>query len=345
MKRICTLLFVIALASAQIVKADGPKGHGFLKPTVRGTLEPVEFQQAMTVLFTKGSTDEQISEFFHKIEGFSFNTMKEVYRTSFEKRFGEDDISDAEMLQIIAKMKFREVGPEYWKDHSSMFIPKAAKGYDDMEWWNPTKDRPGEYIGSCTLNGVEKDLVTTYCANPVKERKATVKAPSVPKVETEYVYIPGSKKVIEYGADTVETTRTKVIIENNNSKFASYNNSQSYTVDMTENVQQQQQTCSCPQVQQQRQVTYTTQQEQPCGCNGRYLCQNDYQKVKEKKGFFKTTGGKILTYAAAFAGGYFLRGWVDRDHSPRVGQIYTQGPFIPINNTPVITQGPLSLFN
>lgn len=354
MKKISILFVVVALFCAQIVKAnptDGPKGYGFLKHSVRGTLEPVEFQNAMKVLFTEGSTDEQIAEFFVKIEGFSFKNMKEIYRTSFEKAFEEEDITDAEMLQIIAKMKFREVGPEYWKTHSSMFIPPGTKRYSEMEWWNPTKDRPGEYIGSCKLNGVEKDLVTTYCANPVKDRKITVKEPIAPKVEkteTEVVILPGTNKYF-YKTDTIrerndvyKEVQNNFFLNTSNNTVAKTNN-QSFTVDMeSENREPSNRSCDCPSVK--RETTHI--EKRSCGCDEDHICQDHYKRLPKKvrKPLGQRTWFRVGTHAVAFVAGWFGHKWFDKDNNVVTGEIFTHGPFDPLPATnPIYTHAPVSL--
>jgi hypothetical protein len=277
------LLFTIALLSAQIVNAspvDAPKGYGFLKPNLRGKLEPVEFKEAMLTLFAKVPNEEKIDDYFRKINGCSFSDMKEIYRERVQEAFGVENVTDAEMRKIFSTMKFRIPDEDYWETHESMYIPKGANTFDEMEWSSPDEVRENEQIGSSSLDGVTVDLVTTFCANCVKDkpkpvaRKKKKVVVEEEEVETEYVRYPGSKKVITHEPDTVFISRSKVQIEENNTKKLVFNNNHSYEVDMN-NAQyasnNQSQGCN------HRQNTST--------CNHRQenTCENDDNKCRQKK--------------------------------------------------------------
>ncbi len=356
------MLFVIValFCATHIVKADGPKGHGFLKPTLRGALEPAEFKTGMKVLFTKGATSSQMAEYFQVIEGFSFENMKIVYKNHIEKTFGVENVTDEEMLDIIEHTSFREAEKGHWDSHQSMYIPRGAKTYGDMEWWNPSQVRNNEFIGTVTLGGQSKDWVTTFCANPDRERRVerTVSSPTPPiitKGKTEYIFIPGKTTVIEHGADSVieSFTHYREVQTQNNSVMNTVSKSygQSFDLDMgattssfvsnpgTNN-------CSCQPV----------VQRQSCGCDQSNICQNHYNQYreelvkarpKERKKFFDRFIGKVIIFGAGVAAGLFIDDINLGGHHTVVGQTVTQGPLVLLNTSPssIYTQAPLSGFN
>lgn len=339
---------IVLLISTQIVKADGPKGYGFIKSTLRGALEPAEFKDALSVLFD-GSSDTKVAEYFQKVPGFSFSQMRTVYKKHIEETFDVEDVTDEEMLEIIEKTSFREVPSGYWGNHKSMYIPKDAKSYGDMEWWQPNNTRNNEFIGDLSLNGIKKDWITTFCANCVKEtKKVSTKTISRERSEPEVTRFPGKKQVTIYEPDTLIEYRSSYKEVNNNS-FSKINN-QSFTLE-AQNASYGQ-TCNhqqAPSHPQQCNHQRTERQESyDCGCREDYSC-HGHKKAKNKKPFFNTTGGRLLVFGAGVATGAILQNNIDWPGNRRVSQggpVITQGPLIPLPITsPIYTQAPLLNYN
>ncbi len=333
------LFVVIVLTSTQIVKADdGPKGHGFLKPTLRGALEPAEFKNAMTVLFD-GSSDAKIAEYFQTIKGFSFDDMKKVYKHHIEELFGVSNVTDEEMLKIINKTEFREAEKDHWQRSESAYIPEGAKSYSDIDWWSPSSVRNNEFIGSIALgNGPRKDWITTFCANAdrLKERQTVVKPaePKVEKSEKEYTYIPGKTTIIEHGIDsTIEKFYfyngvEKNFFQNNinNAVSVTKNNSQSYSVDMKERAVERQVDDHYEEASYKEE---TKECKQPSSCN--------HKKVKNKNGFWT----HLLAFGAGVVTGAVLENNTNVNLGRRnvpSGRIITQAPVELLRSTVPIFQ-------
>ncbi len=339
------LLFTAALTmmSATIVN-DSPKGHGLFQPQFRGKFEPAEFQKAMLLLVAEKQDQKKIAQYFIQIDGCSYAQMKEICREWLEEAFDEEDITDAEMKKIIQNLDFRFPEDDYWENHSSMYIPnEGGSSLADMEWSHPKGVRKNEQIASCKYLGKAVDLFTTYCGNAtkkdkipiVKKKKAVVEEEEELETVTEYVRIPGKKKVITYETDTVEINRSKVQIERTNNEKFVFNNNQSYEVDMTSkyasnNQREYNNSCGCPQ------QAYSKN----CGCSERYICQDHEKQIpKEKKKFFNTAVGKGVIFLAGAGAGYFTRYLIDKNN-PTV--VYRNGvqqpPFVPI--IPQVQQPP-----
>jgi hypothetical protein len=217
----------------------------------------------------------------------------------------------------------------------------------NQKWGRWTrKAKPGE-AGLFYL-GWEEPVLSVYCWNfgyPEKDTKPT--APSVKEREVEYVNVPGKTKYI-HTSDTVyerhdsyKEVQNNFFLKTENNNFASTRSNQSYDVDMSER-QQQQQSCNCPAPQRQQQVSYASQNQ--CVCDGSRICDKHYDELpkKHKKKFFNTTGGRVLTHAAAAVGGYFLGRWIFGDGSSNgSGNVVTHGPLdlLPAT-TAIYTQAP-----
>lgn len=224
-----------------------------------------------------------------------------------------------------------------------------------LSFWNVTEKKWGRWNRAPKRNesglffpGWDEPVLSVWCWNfgyPLDTKPSPkITVPNV-KSETEYVYIPGKKTVIEHGPDTlIETSSTYKEVDRS---INTYRNTQSFTVDMASNVsrvQDQGSSCGCP-----SNASYARRQI-TCGCTEEYVCDQHYQEYKrlpkkEKKKFFDTFAGKGLIFLGGVATGMFVEDRFDifRRHrvvAPR-GQVITQGPFDPLPSTnPIYTQAP-----
>ncbi|HRH24884.1 MAG TPA: hypothetical protein PLQ20_00900 [Candidatus Paceibacterota bacterium] len=213
------------------------------------------------------------------------------------------------------------------------------------------KAKPGET--GLFYPGWEEPVLSVYCWNFGYPSSAPV-APVIKPAERqeqkqEYVFIPGTTKVIEHGTDTVkETFSTYKEVERN-----SYNkiNNQTFTLE-AQQASYVQSGCNHQQVQQcnhqVQQASCNHQQvQQDCGCREDYSCQG-HKKVKNKKPFFNTTGGKLLLFGAGVVTGAVLENntninWPGGRRTLQ-GQVVTHGPLnlLPVSNPVIFTHGPLN---
>jgi hypothetical protein len=318
---------IVALCATTIVKAENPfaylppQGKGFFLPEKQGKMTPAQCRAAFLALFAKeeDQDEEEIYKYFQRLPGVATSELKEIYRVSFEKRYDVDEITDAEIRKIFTKMKFRKPDDDYWQSHKSMYVPKGATTYDDMDWFSPGDVREGEQIGSCSLDGVDIDLVSTHCGNPVtgcppkKQPKKPIKEEEKP--EDVYITHPGHNTYINNLPDTVWITSSKVTIdERNNTTIIRVKNRVS-EVDDNET-----------------ELTANNDVEERCGCDKHHVCSKHkeaYERYykKDRKKFFNTFGGKLLIYTAGVFTGMFIENNVHIGGHHGGGNTITQGPF------------------
>ncbi len=201
--------------------------------------------------------------------------------------------------------------------------------------------------------GWEEPILSVYCWNfgyPNSSPVAPVIKPAERQEQKqEYVYIPGTTKVIEHGTDTVkEIFSTYKEVERNT--FNKINN-QTFTLE-AQQASYVQSGCNHQQAQQcNHQVQQAScnhqQPRQDCGCREDYSCQG-HKKVKNKKPFFNTTGGKLLLFGAGVVTGAVLENNTNINlfggRNALQGQVVTHGPLnlLPVSNPVIFTHGPLN---
>lgn len=341
------MLFVIAvlLSTAQIVKAQ--KKDTAKVTTLDATLKLQGTQNEASTMAWLQSDKPDASLINMPIRSFNKEFLNSL--SQLNAKYGTFPSIDGDVIndQIIPNLYTAELDPDKLYCFSRYDLATGKWG----NWWRkPKKLSNGRIESGLFYEGWDEPVLSVWCWNfgyPFKDKPIT---PKIPKPETEYVYIPGKTKVIEYGPDSVFVNRTKVQIEKNNNMFASYTNNQSYEVDMTpksapcnHQVQQQcnhqQQVSACNHQVQQCNHQQQIYEQPSCGCKGNYSC----RKHRDRKPFFQSTGFKILSYAFAVGVGWVLNDVFDRN-DPRVGNLsgITQGPFVPLPGTnPIYTQGPL----
>lgn len=326
------LFFVVVLLSTQIVNAQ--LHDATLKQ--KGTQN-----EASTVAWLQ-SMNPDPNLIHMPLE--SFNTEFKKSLTALNEKYGTfPAITDDVINEIVSKLFTKDMDPGAhrlsWYDS------------ENGKWGSWKRERKtfknGEVETGLYFPGWKEPVFSVYCWNFGYPDDT---APVVPSSKTVVKVIPGIN-TYTYKTDTIrerndfykEVENNNFITKNNNT-FTRINN-QSVTVDMTEKninrrVVDRGDDCNCG-----------NQREVSCGCDGRRICDDHYERLpkKDKKKFFNTAGGRVLTHTAAAVGGYFLGRWIFGDVGGQVipGQVITQGPFETLpNTTPIFTQGPLqTIFN
>jgi hypothetical protein len=335
MKKISLFFVILALLSAQIVKATEIR-DATLK-------EQGKQNEASTVAWlTSAKPDPALITMTVSQFNVGFKACIIEFNSKY-KTLGvitDDVIND----DIVPRLYTADLDPNKLYTVSYWDVKNQKWG----RWTR--KAKPGE--AGLFYPGWEEPVLSVYCWNfgyPEKNTKPA--APSVKEREVEYVNVPGKTKYI-HTSDTVyerhdsyKEVQNNFFLNTNNNTFASTKNtSLSYDVDMSERSQpvDQQQSCNCPAPQRQQRVSYASQNQ--CICDGSRICDKHYDELpkKHKKKFFNTTGGRVLTHTAAAVGGYFLGRWIFGDGSNNVsGNVVTHGPLDLLPATvPILTQGP-----
>lgn len=343
------LFVVIALSGAQIVEAQKKE-----EPKVTTLDATLKYQgtenEASTVAWLQDPNPDT-SKITMSMGSFNkeFKNRVIAFNNKYQS-FAEvtDDVINDE---IVPKLYVEDLDP-------NKLYCVSRYDLETKKWGNyyrkPKKLSNGKIESGLFYPGWDEPFMFVSCWNFGYPGKGKVVAPKVEKPaekEPEYVYIPGSKKVIEHGPDTLieRFTTYKEVEKNNFTKL----NTQSYTLEVQQaSYQQNVGGCNhqqqCNHQQDVRQCNNDQNRQPSCLCDSRRICDKHYDELpqKHKKKFFNTAGGRIFSHAVAAVGGYFLGRWIFGDGGNSIdqpGQIYTQGPFTPFGNTPmVLTQGPLN---
>lgn len=279
----------MVLTCTQIVKADDVK-DATLK-------EKGKQNEASTIAWL---TAEKLDEDLITMQGKQFSAGFKACLVEFNQKYKTFPSITGDVIydDIVPKLYTKELAPGklYWFSYWN--VTKGIWG----RWQRTAK--PGE-TGLFFPGWDDDPIMSVYCWNfgyPSVE-KAFVPPPVIPEGKTEYVYYPGTKKVVVYGPDTVLISKSKVQIEKNDTKSFTFNNNQSFDVNTSasfaSNNFQQQSNCGCPN------PNIQTNNVQSCGCTRDQMCQYHYNQLpqKEKKKFGQTTVGKVLKYVLVYAAG------------------------------------------
>lgn len=271
------------------------------------------------------------------------------FNKEFKNRLVEFNNKYQTFTEITDDVINNEIIPKLYVDDLDPNTLYRVSRYDlETKKWGsyprkPKKLSNGKIESGLFYPGWEEPVLSVYCWNFGYPSSAPV-APVIKPAERqeqkrEYVFIPGTTKVIEHGTDTVkEIFSTFKEVERNT--FNKINN-QTFTLE-AQQASYVQSGCNHQQVQQ---CNYQVQQascnhqqvQQDCGCREDYSCKG-HKKVKNKKPFMQRPGTQIATHLIVGAGGYFLGRLTGNRGSGNQGETVTQGPFEPI----VLTQGPLN---
>ena len=336
MKKISFLFVVIAFLSAQIVKAQN------IVTTLDATLKVQGTQnEASTVAWLQ---DPNPDPTIITMPMASFNKEFLSSLSQLNKKYGTFSSINSDIVndEIVPNLYVDELDPN--KLYCFSRYDTKTKKFGNY-WRKAKRLANGRMESGLFYRGWDEPVLSVWCWNfgYPDNQPTQPRAPVVQNREVEYISTPGKTTIIDHGVDTViERFTTYKEVEKNS--FTKLSN-QSFTLDIQRASYQQQLSsdCGCPKVE-----NKVVREDQPsCGCDSRRICDKHYDELpkKHKKKFFNTTGGRILTHAAAAVGGYFLGRWIFGDGGGSIDQparIVTQGPLDILPGTnPIYTQGQL----
>ena len=322
MKKILFFTTLVLIISTQIVKAQS---------VMDATLKQKGVQTDASTVDWLASDAPDVSLINMDMKQFAVGFKDCI--SEYNQKYNTFTAIDGDVIygKIIPKLytKYLVPGKIYW------FSRWNYKTKSFSRWQRAAE--PGEK--GVFYPGWDDPIMSVYCWNFGYPNEEKFVPPPVPEGKTEYVFIPGTKKVIVYGADTVETTRSSVQIDRTNTKVYQFNDNQSFQVETNAKYASNKQSndCGCQE-----------QKSTSCGCTDQTICRRHYdeQPKKIKKPFFNTVGGRIFTHVLAIGAGYGLRMIVENNLPNKginVGNPVTQGP---LDEIPAVldisqTQGPL----